>query len=567
MNKKIALAGVPNCGKTTFWNLSTGKSGKTGNWPGVTAKKLSAPLADFPETELIDIPGTYSLSGNSLEEIAAENFLKSGEADSLIILLDGTNPEPGLFFAMELLSLKIPAVIGINFSDELEKQGTFVDIKKLESFLGVSVFLISAFKNKNTKPLILAAKNNFLKNPFPKLSYENRRKKAALLSSECFSKNSAYENKKSFLILFSFFVLSATVLSISNLLKTFSESFFEHFTAAVSAFLNYISAPAILRPLFAEGIIPGISAVCSFLPELTSIFLILSFLESSGYMARIAFLFDYLFKKIGFSGKSAIPVLIGFGCTVPAIYAAKSSENEHESSNVLSFLMFVPCSARLPLAFLICEAFFPVLKKTSVVFLYLITLLIGIIYSFLKKREPSAFVLELPKIRIPSAKSILKTCFIRTWFFIEKASLNVVLVSVLLFVLKNFDFTLRRTELFSESAIFSLGSLIYPFFIPTGIPFEGVVSLFFGFFAKEASLFALFSLCENPHEVFSPISAVSFLLFYFICSPCSSALIAIKNEFGLKKAARLFLRQTAFAYFVSFSFFQLATLIKNLFIP
>ncbi len=565
MNKTIALVGVPNCGKTTFWNNVTGKSGKIGNWAGVTVEKFSAPILKSPDIELVDLPGIYSLSGKNPEEKVAMSFLNSGTASCAIIFIDGTNPEPGLYLALEILSLDIPSVIAVNFADELQKNNVSVDLKKLSENLGTLVFLISAFKNLNTAPLVSAAKNAAPRKKLPPISCEQRHNKSSELSKSCFTSNSKSFNRSSFFIPSVFLVLIFITFSSASVLKNISDMFFEHLTAVVAAFLNYISAPQILISLFSEGIISGISAVFSFIPELFAIFLTFAFLESCGYMARFAFSADYLFRKIGLSGSAVIPLLIGFGCTVPAIYSLKGSENERVQLKILSSLMFIPCSARLPLSLLICESVFPVLKNLTLIFFYLVVLIFGTIFSFLNNKSSSNFIVELPKIRIPSVYSVIKTGWLRTKFFIEKASFVIVLTSVLIWILKSFSPDLRPVELFGDSLLFKFASAVSPIFSPLGIPIEGIVALFFGLFSKESSLSALLSLVSTPSSVFSPLTAISFLLFYLVYSPCSSALFAISNEFGFKKAAWFCIRQTAIAYFISFSFFQTAVFLRNIF--
>lgn len=562
MNKTIALVGVPNCGKTTFWNSITGKSGKIGNWSGVTIEKFSAPILSSPDVELVDLPGIYSLSGENPEEKVAMSFLNSKNADCVIILIDGTNPEPGLYLALEILSLNIPAVMAVNFYDELQKNNISVDLKKLSENLGIPVFLISAFKKYNITPLISAAKRAVPRKKLPHFSCEQRHNKSSELSNDCFTSNSKSINHTSLFLLPGFCVLIFLVFVTASVLKNIFNMFFENLAALICTFLNYISAPQIMISLFTEGVINGISTVFSFVPELFAIFLAFAFLESGGYMARFAFFADYLFRKIGLSGASIIPLLIGFGCTVPAIYSLKSSENEHAQQKTLSSLMFIPCSARLPLSLLVCEFVFPVLKKIALLFFYLTVLIIGAIFSSVNNKTSSHFIIELPKIRIPSVYSVLKTGWMRTEFFIKKASFVIVLTSVLIWILKSFTPDLKPAEIFSESMLFKTADLVLPIFSPIGIPLEGVVALFFGLFSKESSLSALLSLVSNPISVFSPLNAISFLLFYLIYSPCSSALFAISHEFGFKKAAWLCIRQIAIAYLISFSFFQTAILLK-----
>lgn len=568
MNKKIALCGVPNCGKTTFWNRSTGKSEKTGNWSGVTLKEFSATLLAFPETDLIDLPGVYSLSGKAPEEIITANFLKSKSADSVIILIDGTKPEPGIYLLLEILSLGLPSSVGINFSDEMNKRNISVDIKKLQEILGVPVFLISSINNKNLNELIISAKNAASAKKLSSFSDEDRHKKAFEIVSECFFASEKTSAKSNPIILFLVFAVLIPFLSkASSVLTDMLADLFTNFAAVFSTLLNYLSVPKIISSAFSEGIIPGCAAVFSFLPELFLIFFVFSFLEYSGYMARAAFFSDCVLKSVGLSGKSVIPVLIGFGCTVPAVISAQGIENKEERSRLLSFLMFIPCSARLPLAFLITEIVFPSFGKSFVLLFYLATISLGFLLLFFKKRflNPD-FILELPEIRVPPLKRMLKSAFSRTKIFFKKSSFAIVLTSVLIWFLKNYSFDLKQISLPDESILYYLSGFISTFFLPTGIPFEGIAALFCGLFSKESALSALVAFSSDITEIFDPISGFSFLLFYYLYSPCSAAISAVYNEFGFKKAAWLFLRQTALAYFVSFSFFQLATFFKNIFI-
>ena len=572
MKQKIALAGTPNCGKTTLWNLSTGRRGKTGNWPGVTSEKLSAALKAFPDTELIDLPGMYSLSAKSLEEASTIKFLENGEVLSLIIIVDGTKPEQGFYLALELLSLGIPAVIGINYADELRAQNVHVDTEKLCEEFGVPVFLISAKKNENTSVLISAARENIstFAEKRPPLSSEKRRAKAARLSEKYFSKRKTSPVSEFFKLIPAVIAFAALILFFvffESVLKNNISVLFEHATALISALMNYLHAPPVLKSLISGALIPGTASAVSFIPELSVLYFAIAFLEDSGCMARFAFASDYLFKKIGLSGRSVIPLLLGFGCTVPAVYAAKSSDSETARNRTLSMLMFIPCSARLPLFLLICETFFPKFGGSAVLFFYFIIISLGAVFSLIQnRREDAPFIFELPAIRIPSVISILKTTLRRLKSFVTKAFGMVVLTSVLIWMLENFSIFLESVELKSESALYTIGSFIAPLFSPIGIPYEGAVALFCGLFAKESALFALVSLCGDVGSLFSPVSAVSFLLFFLIYSPCLACLFSIGHEFGAKKAVLLFIRQTALAYFISLFFYQFALLMENIFI-
>ncbi len=566
MIKKIALAGVPNCGKTTLWNNSTGKRGKTGNWPGVTTEKLSAPLKNFPGIKLTDLPGTYSLLSENLDEKQTANYLESGEADAVIIVIDGTKPEQSLYFAAEILSLGIPSVIAVNFADELRARNIRVNTEKLSRELSCPIILISA-KDKENLDLLFRTANDCLVMPaasLPVLSEHERHKKAEALAKSCFSKA---ENPlpKHFGFAFAVYcVLIIIFLLTAPVLKNCISVFFEHFTAAICALLAHYKVSNLLLSLVADGIISGFSSAISFLPELAIIFFALSFLEECGFMARFAFSADYFFKKVGLSGKSAIPLLLGFGCTVNAVYAAKSSDSSETQKRTLSALMFIPCSARLPLTVLMCSALFPKFGFFAIIILFAATISVGMLFSFIENHSKgTSFILEIPDFRMPSIFSVLKQMFYRLKTFITKAGAVIVLTSVLIWLLGNFSPYFEPVSLYGESMLAAVGEFLVPFFAPTGIPFEGAVALFCGLFSKESALFALASLCKDIDSIFSAVSAVSFLLFYLLYSPCTACLSVISREFGAKKAIGLFIRQIAVAYFISCSFYQFAVLILN----
>ena len=573
MKQKIALAGVPNCGKTTFWNRVTGKRGKIGNWPGVTTEMLSAPTKIFPDTELTDIPGMYSINATGLEEIAAKDYLLSEKIDSMIIIIDGTKPEQSLYLTLELLALGIPSVIGINFSDELEKQGTKVDTESLSKSLGSPVFLISAKENHGINDILNCAKylcNTKTYSP-PHLSFFARRKKASELSEKCFFKSTKHKKTSYVPIIFSSLLVAVLIFlfgAIQPVLKNLFSSVFEFLTYAFCSVLSHYHAPEIINSFISEGLFPGLEFLISFLPELFLIFLVLSHLEESGFLAEFAFTSDFVLKRFGLSGRSIIPLLLGFGCTVSGTCAAKSSDCAECSKRTLSALMFIPCGARLPLVLLFCNILFPNAVVPAFIFLYAFVILFGAIFQLLEKKSGACrFVLEIPNLRSPSLPVLFKTSFRRLFSFIIKAGGTIVLTSVLIWFLKNFSPDLKAVSLQSESILYRLGYHIAPFFSPLGIPFEGVVSLFCGLFSKESSLSALVSLCPDIRSSFSVLSAISFLLFYLIYSPCLAATFVIAKEYGIKTAAWLFFRQAAIAYFVSFVFYQISVLIGNIFIP
>ncbi len=564
MSIKIALAGVPNCGKTSFWNTVTGNHAETGNRSGVTLKISSSKIKGF-DAFLFDLPGAYSLSGEGFEEKVAADFLSLGEADSVIILMDGTKPEQGIYFAFELLSLGIPTVLGINFWDELRAQNTKVDVKGLSKELGVPIFLLSVKEKLNIKDVIAAAVSSAkishrLQNRIPD---EERRRKSAEIAGKYFIKEGASIRLSHFgkfcknAVLISVPVL---MLLLESVLKQILEVLFEHSGAIFYEALQLFGLPQVLIEFLCEGVLLGLESLILFIPELFSVFFMLDFLESCGYLSRFAFGFDFLLKKIGLSGLSVIPLLLGFGCTVPAVYAAKAVDGKTARERTLSALMFVPCGARLPLSLFVCRSVFGEKGIYILFVLYFSVIFFGGAFSYLRNKSTVlSFVTEIPKIRLPQISSVLKTSGYRLKIFISKAGKVLVLTAAVLWVLKNFIIG-------SQSVLQSIGELISPVLAPVGIPKDGGIALICGFFAKEASLFVL-TAKVGAQNIFEPISACSFLIFHLIYSPCFGCLSAIKQEFGTKKAVWLSLRQTALGYFAAFAFYQIATLLQNLLRP
>ena len=568
MNKKIALSGVPNCGKTTLWNRTTGKPGKIGNWPGVTFEKLSAPLKAFPDSELTDIPGIYSLSPKSPEETAAKDFLTSKTIDSLVIVIDGTKPEQGLCLALELIELGVPSVLAINFSDEMKKRGISVNTEKLASSLGIPVFLINAKTGENVSPLIKTAVNFCFKKDIQtfRFSLKERRTRAEKLTGSCFTfKNISAEHKFSNPI--NFLVQTLLILSSVFLVHVLTDMFsgvFKYFSVLTADRLTDFP----ISSVFINGLLTGISLVIDFIPDLFTVFLFLSFLEESGIMSQIAFLADGFLKKIGLSGKSVFPLLLGFGCTVSGVCAAKTSGSHSCSKNTVSALMFIPCSARLPLAFLTIETFFKNSVFITLLFLYFFTFFCGLALHMLKNRKQNEFfMLELTPFRVPDFLVLIKSSFRRTKAFVVRSSAVIVLTFVLIRFMNGFTPSLIPISNQDQSILTVFSNAVAPVFLPLGIPSECIVPLICGLFSKESALSSLLSISPDITKNFSVLSALSFLIFYFIYSPCTACLAAISKEFGPKESFLLFFRQLFIAWLASFSFYQFSVLIKNFFIP
>ncbi len=582
MKEIIALAGTPNCGKTTLFNLITGSRASTGNWAGVTVQKKSGRLKADPKVEIIDLPGSYSMTPYSLEENVTRDFLVSKSAGAIICIIDGTNPEHGVYLALELRSLGIPMVLAVNFSDELSKRGGKVNLPSLTKELGSPAFLISAKSGEGINRLVSAAKSA-IGSVSPAAAFlpaKERHEAASDIVKNCFvykERNTGFlEKLDSFLTENRFSVLVCILLVLimflivfgfpGILLKNAAELFFEKLSNAVDEFFSLIHVSSWLRSLVINGIIGGFGSVISFLPQTSLMFLIISFLEDSGYMARAAFVSDKSLRKLGLGGRSIIPVLMGFGCTVPAVLAAKSNPSEKERLLTVSALPFISCSAKLPLYLLFAAELFPKNRAAAVVGIYLLGIFFAVIYCFINKpKQTSGFLLEIPPCRVPSLRSIFKITLNKCQSFVVKAGTVVVAANIVVWVLSYFRSDFSPANNVEESLLGFVGQFIAPAFAPLGFGWKGVVPLFCGLAAKEAGLSALVLLSEGElSSIFSKAQAISFLLFFILYSPCFAALAAIKQELGTKKAVWTFLFQTALAYAVSFVFYQAAVLIQNL---
>lgn len=583
MEKTIALTGSPNCGKTTLFNLITGSRAATGNWAGVTVEKKIGRLKADPDYEVVDLPGAYSLTPYSLEERVTRDFLLGRCAKAVICVIDGTKPEAGIYLALELRSLGVPAVLAVNFADELRKMGGDVNLAALEKELGFPAFLISAKSGEGVGGLaaaVLRTAGGAGLLPGAPLPERERHKAAEEIARSCFTfeekGKGVLEKLDRFLTESRFAVLVCLLLVLimflvvfgfpGTVLKSAVDLAFEKLQGAAGAALSAFGASGWATSLLVDGVIGGFGSVISFLPQTALMFFIISFLEDSGYMARAAFVSDKALRRFGLGGRSIIPVLMGFGCTVPAVLAAKSNPSQRERLLTVSALPFIQCSAKLPLYLLFAAELFPKHRAGAVAGIYLIGIAFALIYCYLNKQNESAgFVLEIPPCRMPSLRSIIKSTAYKCEGFVFKAGTVVLAANVAVWVLSFFGPGFRPAESPAESLLGILGRFIAPIFAPLGIGWEGVVPLFCGLAAKEAGLSALLLLSGgNIGNVFSPAQALSFLLFFIFYSPCFAALGAIKEELGAKTAFKIFFFQTALAYGISFVFYQFAALFQNL---
>ena len=675
MSIKIALAGNPNCGKTTMFNDLTGSTQYVGNWPGVTVEKKEGRLKGHKQIIIQDLPGIYSLSPYTLEEVIARNYLVNERPDAIINILDGTNIERNLYLTTQLIELGIPTVVAVNMIDIVRKNGDVINLKKLGEALGCEVVETSALKGAGSreaaeKAAAIAADPNLeIKLPAvfdgsvehaiahieesieclvperflrwyaikiferdEKVLEELKLEKALRDhleehiaacedemddTSESIITNQRYAYitklvasavKKSsrkggtvsdkidrivtdrilalpIFALVMFVVYYIAISTIGDLVTGFTnDTFFgEWIVGGLGTWFTNIGVADWLSGLIVDGIIGGVGAVIGFVPQMLILFLMLSILEDIGYMARVAFIMDRIFRKFGLSGKSFIPMLIGSGCSVPGIMASRTIENVRDRRMTVMTTSFIPCGAKMPIIALFAGALFggSGWVATSAYFIGVAAVIIsGII---LKKTKPFAgkpapFVMELPAYHVPAAGNILRSTWERGWSFIRRAGTIILASSVVLWFLQAFGFqdgVFQMVEDNNTSLLAAIGSFIAPIFAPLGFGnWKDAVATFTGLIAKEnvvgtfGVLYGFAEVAEDGAEIwatlaagFTGLTAYSFMLFNLLCAPCFAAMGAIRREMNSAKwtwAAIGYM--TVFAYAVSLIVYQLGSL-------
>lgn len=672
MEYKIALAGNPNCGKTTMFNDLTGSSQYVGNWPGVTVEKKEGKLKANKQAIIQDLPGIYSLSPYTLEEVVSRNYLVTQHPDAMINIVDASNLERNLYLTTQLLEIGVPMVIALNMMDLVRKNGDKIDVAKLSQALGCQIIETSALKGEGSAEvakaaLTLAQRKSLAPKPLsfdPKLeetlsmiqkqiagscdpnnlrwfaiklferdekAMEQLNLSAAVLDQiealrqeaerefdddaesiitheryqaisrilkTCYQKQQTKQrlttsdkidkivtNRILALPIFALVMFVVYYLSISTVGTMMTDwvndvLFTEIIPPAVEGWLTAANTAPWLQSLVLDGIIAGVGAVLGFLPQMMVLFLLLALLEDCGYMARIAFIMDRVFRRFGLSGKSFIPMLVGLGCGVPAVQASRTIENDRDRKMTIMTTTFIPCSAKLPIIGLISGALFhgSGWVATSAYFVGIAAIIIsGIILKKTKlfAGDPAPFVMELPAYHIPSVKGVLIHMWDRSKAFVRKAGTIIFLSSALIWFLSNFNFSLQMVET-PDSILASIGRVIAPIFAPLGWGhWEAAVGSFAGLVAKEnlvsvmAILYGFAEVAENGDEMwsvfaqnFTMISAYSFLVFNLLCAPCFAAISAIRREMGSGKWTWIAIGyQCLFAYVVSLIIYQIGNLL------
>lgn len=685
MSIKIALAGNPNSGKTTLFNALTGSNQFVGNWPGVTVEKKEGKLKGHKDVTIMDLPGIYSLSPYTLEEVVARNYLIGERPDAILNIVDGTNIERNLYLSTQLMELGIPVIMAVNMIDVLEKTGDKIHIDKLSKKLGCDVVEISALKGTGIqkaaeKAVALARKQeagapvhefaaeveSVIRSVEDKLGMDvpeeqkrffaikllekddkiqKQMKQAPDVSAEikvlekefdddtesiitneryvyissiideCCTKSRKEKltssdkidrivtNRWLALPIFAavmFLVYYVSVTTVGTWATDWANdglfgdswSFFGSevpgIPVLVESALNAIGCADWLQSLILDGIVAGVGAVLGFVPQMLILFAFLAFLEACGYMARVAFIMDRIFRKFGLSGKSFIPMLIGSGCGVPGIMASRTIESDRDRKMTIMTTTFIPCSAKLPIIALISGALFGGAwwVAPSAYFVGIAAIICsGIILKKTKMfaGDPAPFVMELPAYHMPTVVNILRSMWERGWSFIKKAGTIILLSTIVLWFLMRFgwaegSFGLLEAEQLDNSILASIGSIIAPLFTPLGWgDWKSAVAAVTGLIAKEnvvgtfGILYGFAEVAEDGTEIWSSlagsmtaIAAYSFLVFNLLCAPCFAAMGAIRREMNNVKWFWFAVGyQTVLAYIVSLCVFQIGTLVTT----
>jgi len=653
----FALAGNQNCGKTTLFNQLTGSNQHVGNFPGVTVDRKSGQIKNQPDTLVTDLPGIYSLSPYTAEEIVSREFILNEKPTGIINILDATNIERNLYLTLQLMELDVPIVLALNMMDEIRNNGGTVNINKMEELLGVPVVPISASKNEGVDELVNHAlhiakfqekpgRNDFCKEDYKggavhralhgimeliqdhaenaklpirfaaskliegdaivreklKLSpnendmiehivfqMEEERgldRTAAIadmrfsfitdLCNQCIVKpKESKEHKKSakidailtgkYTAIPSFVCIIGLIFYLTfNIIGAFFQNMLElginRLTESVDILLTNTNVNQVIHSLVIDGIFNGVGSVLSFVPIIVVLFFFLSMLEDSGYMARIAFVTDKILRKIGLSGRSIVPLLIGFGCTVPGVMSSRTLPSARDRKMTILLTPFMSCTAKLPIYIFFSSIFFSKYKGLTVGALYLFGILCGIIFSLISKNtlfkgEAIPFVMELPNYRMPGAKNVLMLLWDKAKDFIQRAFSIILISSVCVWFFQNFDFKLNLVSEPQNSILATISGLISPIFTFHGFDdWRIVTSLFAGFIAKESAVSTLSVLCGSSSvvaSVLSPSAAVSLLVFCLLYTPCIAAIASIKRELGFKWAIGVIIGQCSLAWIVS----------------
>ena len=650
----FALVGNQNCGKTTLFNQLTGANQHVGNFPGVTVDRKDGQIRGQKDTLITDLPGIYSMSPYSSEELVSRNFVLEGRPKAIINIVDATNIERNLYLTMQLLEMNVPMVVALNMMDELTGNGGTVDVNAMESMLGVPVVPISAAKNQGVdelvrhavhiaryqeKPLrqdfcsvedhggavhralhavrhliedhaeraelparfaaskliegdekILAKleldqnEKEMLEHIILQMETERGLDRSAAIADMRFDyienvcracvikPRESREHKRSeridrvltgkytaipMFILIMGLVFFLTFFLIGPFLQDLLAAGIESLGALTEKAMQAGGVNTAIQSLVLKGIFEGVGSVVSFLPLIVTLFLFLSLLEDSGYIARVAFFMDKLLRKIGLSGRSIVPMLIGFGCTVPAVMSTRTLPSDRDRKMTILLTPFMSCTAKLPIYSFFVAAFFPRNSWLIITGLYLLGIVTGILVALLYKKtlfrgEAVPFVMELPNYRLPSARNVLQLLWEKAKDFLQRAFSVILIATIVVWFLQSFDFRFNLVTDSRESILAAVSGLLVPLFRPVGLgDWRIVTSLISGFMAKESVVSVmeiLFASSEGIGSMLSTLTAASLLVFSLLYTPCVAAVASIKRELGSRWALYVVLWQCGVAW-------------------
>lgn len=647
-----ALVGNQNCGKTTLFNQLTGSNQHVGNFPGVTVDRKDGSIKGYPNTNITDLPGIYSMSPYSSEEIVSRNFVLNEHPKAIINIVDATNIERNLYLTMQLLEMDIPMVVALNMMDEVTGNHGSIDVNTIEGMLGVPVIPISAAKNEGVDELVKHAlhiakyQEHPLRQDFcdkqdhggavhrcihavehliedhaesadipvrfaatkaiegdhliiEKLKLDQNETETLLhivkqmetergldrsaaiadmrfdfieklceqtvvkpkeskerIRSEKIDRilTGKYTGIPCFIAIMAL-VFYLTFNVIGAALQKLLELGIDKLAQVTDAAMAAAKVNGVLRSLVIDGIFTGVGSVLSFLPIIVTLFFFLSLMEDSGYIARVAFMMDKLLRKIGLSGRSIVPMLIGFGCTVPAVMATRTLTSERDRKMTILLTPFMSCTAKLPIYAFFVSVFFPKQGGIIMTGLYLFGILVGILVAFLYKGtlfkgEPVPFVMELPNYRLPSPKNVGQLLWEKAKDFLQKAFSVILIATIVVWLLQSFDIHFNMVEDSGESILAGISGLLVPLFKPLGLgDWRICTSLISGFMAKESVVSTLEVLFgAGIGTVLSPVAAAALLTFSLLYTPCVAAIAAIKRELGMKWAVGVVIWQCAIAW-------------------
>ena len=656
----LALAGNQNCGKTTLFNQLTGSNQHVGNFPGVTVDRKDGEIKQHSNTIVTDLPGIYSLSPYSSEEIVTREFLLDERPRGIINIVDATNIERNLYLTMQLIELDIPMVLALNMMDEVRDNGGTIDVNQLEGALGIPVVPISAVKNEGIGELIdhvmhvatfreRPGRNDFcdangkdggaihrclhsimhliedhahkykiptrfaasklvegdklileklqlddneketLEHIIYQMERESRMDRNAALANMRFSfikkvcdatvikPKESLEHKRSrridkvltgkYTAIPSFVAIMVLIFWLTfgpfgSMLAGLMEGTIEKLTDVCGKGLENLGVNPVLQSLVIDGIFAGVGSVLSFMPVIIVLFFFLSILEDSGYMARVAFIMDGLLRKIGLSGRSFVPMLMGFGCSVPAIMATRTLPSERDRKMTIMLTPFMSCSAKLPIYAFFVAAFFPGKGALVMTSLYFAGIVVAVLYAMILnhtkfKGEPVPFVMELPNYRMPAAKSVARLMWEKAKDFLTRAFTVIFIATIAIWLLQNFDTHMNMVDNSQDSMLASVGRVLAPVFEPLGFgDWRATTALITGFMAKESVVSTLTVLIGEGvaalGAVFSTGTAIAYLVFTLLYTPCVAAVSAVKRELGGKWAVALVFVQCLIAWMVAF---------------